>query len=261
MGKGVAAVGGIAGYQKVRYYENRFVKYGGISNYMRKSKNQIRSIGRLAIIGLIAAILLEFRAFYFIENIILQRVVFLRGHRDFVINILIGCSCSAIVVIACEYLEYLRLNKELQNQIDRRLKGLKSCLETLEESKCLEELVQFRNENLKEYKSANVLTEEYSPFRNDSDVKEYSNKLIILNINVWEIFYNKLEVYLQADQKRYREYTEHIMQKPKNDVERADWKMEIRQEKAAIDKLENHHRKEIYSEIVDLKKKINNILK
>lgn len=70
-----------------------------------------------------------------------------------------------------------------------------------------------------------------------------------------------MEVYLQADQKRYREYTEHIMQKPKNDVERADWKMEIRQEKAAIDKLENHHRKEIYSEIVDLKKKINNILK
>lgn len=109
---------------------------------MRKSKNQIRSIGRLAIIGLIAAILLEFRAFYFIENIILQRVIFLRGHRDFVINILIGCSCSAIVVIACEYLEYLRLNKELQNQIDRRLKGLKSCLETLEEPKCLEELVQ-----------------------------------------------------------------------------------------------------------------------
>lgn len=50
------------------------------------------------------------------------------------------------------------------------------------------------------------------------------------------------------------------MQRPENDMERADWRMEIRQEKAAIDKLESHHEKEIYNEIVGLKKKINNAL-
>lgn len=69
-----------------------------------------------------------------------------------------------------------------------------------------------------------------------------------------------MEIYLRADQKKYKEYTEHIMQRPENDMERADWRMEIRQEKAAIDKLESHHEKEIYNEIVGLKKKINNAL-
>ena len=148
----------------------------------------------------------------------------------------------------------------MQREIDKRLRVLKTCLEDLDGPKCLEELVKFRDEKLKDYKSANVLIEEYSPFKNDSDEKEYSNKLIILNINVWEIFYNKLEIYLRADQKKYKEYTEHIMQRPENDMERADWRMEIRQEKAAIDKLESHHEKEIYNEIVGLKKKINNAL-
>ena len=227
---------------------------------MRKSKNQIKKVGEFALVGIIISILMEFRVFSCVEDVILENVVFLRGHRDFVINILLGCSCSAIVVIICEYCEYLRLNKELQREIDKRLKVLKTCLKDLDGPKCLEELIQFRNENLKDYKSANMLTEEYSPFRNDSDSKKYSNKLIILNIDVWEIFYNKLEVYMQADQKKYKEYTEHIMQRPENDMERADWRMEIRQEKAAIDKLESHHEKEIYNEIVGLKKKINNAL-
>lgn len=227
---------------------------------MRKSKNQIKKVGEFALVGIIISILIEFRTFSCVENVILENAVFLRGHRDFVVKILIGCSCSAIVVIICEYLEYLRLNKELQREIDKRLRVLKTCLEDLDGPKCLEELVKFRDEKLKDYKSANVLIEEYSPFKNDSDEKEYSNKLIILNINVWEIFYNKLEIYLRADQKKYKEYTEHIMQRPENDMERADWRMEIRQEKAAIDKLESHHEKEIYNEIVGLKKKINNAL-
>lgn len=227
---------------------------------MRKSKDQIKNIGRVAVVGLIIAVLLEFRTFYFVEKVILQRVIFLRGHRDFVVNILIGCSCSAIVVIVCEYFEYLRLNKTLQNQIDSKLRGLKTCLEAIDGPKCLEELVQFRNENLEEYKRGNVLKEEYSPFRRDPDVKEYSHKLYVLNKGVWDIFFAELDISLHSDQKKYKEYIKLVEQKPKGGSELVDWKMKVSEAKKGVENSEKFHEKEIYNNIKKLKKEIGEIL-
>lgn len=222
---------------------------------MKKSKNQIKYIGWISISCLILALALEFHILFKIEPYILKYLPFLKFHRNFFVNILIGFACSGGVVIAGEYIEYKRIDYKLKYEIDLRLRNLYRILNEVIEKECLADIKEFRDKKLSAYKKPFIFVDEYSPFESDEEKEEYYEKINILDYEVYSLFYITLDVLIQADLKQKEEYC-NILYRSVDETERAFALFEVKSKEKSMKQREKYHLTSFKNDVEKLRKKI-----
>ena len=223
---------------------------------MRRNREQIKWMSVIAVITFLISAILEFKILINVERLIIPYIPFIQGHRGYIVNVAVGICCSTVVVISGEYVEYTRTDKKIRYEIDYRLRLLKEKLEQIDTDMTLFKIREYREENLQEYKNLCKLEESYSPCNRKPRCKEYSEKLMILTIEVQLLFWSTLETYIGSDIKKERELYDLMENQPNDDMGKADWIYKCKLAKNGVEKTQKFHQKEFHNEIKRLEKKI-----
>lgn len=227
---------------------------------MQRSKKQVLCMTGIAIVFMIMAFLVEIKVVLSSDCAILKYFPVLRGHRGFGVNILLGCACSCLVVGLSEYIDYRRLKHNFEYKIDISINFLKKKLEEASKKESLLEIKEFRDAELEKFKTPHILGEGYTPFKWNKKQSEYSKKLIIVDYEVYMLFYSRLDIYMRAKEDKINRYYELLENNDEVDMIQQELWCKVKEIKRSIDASERYHFKEIKKSIKELSNQIDGLL-